>query len=235
MQAASGSRIAIASALGLIIAIAASTDLSAHRKDEFLQAARLAVAPGRIELQLDLTPGIAIADDIIADIDDNRDGKLSVNERQAYVGRVLSAIDVEIDGHAVSVASIASSFPDLETFRRGEGTIQLRLDATLPQLSAGAHHLSYRNSYRHDVGAYLANALVPDSDQVAITAQRRDADQRDLTIDYTLRDGVGSPVRPWLLGSIAIATIGAALLLRYYERRLRASARLVVSRRIIAW
>ena len=61
--------------------------------------------------------------------------------------------------------------------RRGEGTIRLQAAATLPRLSTGAHQLLFRNSHHPDRSVYLANALVPESDDVAVTAQRRDGDQ----------------------------------------------------------
>ncbi len=64
-------------ALALTAAVAISTAASAHRRDEYLQAARLAVEPGRVELELDLTPGIAVSAATIADIDRDRDGVLS--------------------------------------------------------------------------------------------------------------------------------------------------------------
>ena len=41
--------------------------VSAHRRDEYLQAARLALDPGRVQIELDLTPGIAVADAILVD------------------------------------------------------------------------------------------------------------------------------------------------------------------------
>ncbi|HVD92322.1 MAG TPA: hypothetical protein VNC21_08575, partial [Vicinamibacterales bacterium] len=66
------------------MAIVASADVWAHRRDEYLQAARLAIDPARVEIELDLTPGIALADTIIADIDRNRDGLFSPDEQQAY-------------------------------------------------------------------------------------------------------------------------------------------------------
>jgi hypothetical protein len=44
-----------------LIAGTAST-ASAHRRDEYLQAARIAVGPDRVRIELDLTPGMAVAD-----------------------------------------------------------------------------------------------------------------------------------------------------------------------------
>src|SRR5580765_8182089 len=60
-------------AVALAAAVTLGTAASAHRRDEYLQAARLAVEPGRVDLELDLTPGIEVAEAIIADIDGDRD------------------------------------------------------------------------------------------------------------------------------------------------------------------
>src|SRR5258707_6047731 len=59
-------------ALALTTAIALGSRASAHRRDEYLQAARIAVEPGRVDLELDLTPGITVADTMIGDIDRDR-------------------------------------------------------------------------------------------------------------------------------------------------------------------
>ena len=217
-----------AAGLALIIAVFAATDLSAHRRDEYLQAARLAIAPGRVELQLDLTPGIAVATSVIADIDRNGDGVFSAEETQAYAQRVLSELRLDIDGHALHLRQpqsqpTADAFPAADAIRRGEGVIQLQLEAALPALTAGAHHLTYHNAHRRDIGVYLANALLPDTDRVAITAQLRDPEQRDLTIDYVLRDEFSSR-RAGLIATFVILAALAAMILRRVERVERRSA-----------
>jgi hypothetical protein len=189
--------------LTLIVMALTSVSLSAHRRDEYLQAARLAVEPDRVELQLDLTPGIDVADAIIGDIDRDRDGALSAREQQAYVGRVFGLLELHIDGHALAAEPDASTFPDLGAVRRGEGTIRLRSTVSLPHVSSGAHQLVFRNRHRPDVSVYLANALIPDGDRVAITAQRRDSDQRELTIDYTVRAQRALPAPAWLGGILS--------------------------------
>ena len=60
----------------------------------------------------------------------------------------------------------------------------MRWAATLPELSTGPHTVFFRNAHRPEVSVYLANALAPANRRIAITAQRRDADQRELTIAY---------------------------------------------------
>ncbi len=200
--------------LVLALAVVGDAQVSAHRMDEYLQAARLAINPGRVQIELDLTPGIALAEAIFADIDRNRDGSLSAEEQRAYGSLVLSALRLEVDGTPVRAQLAATSFPDAEAMRRGEGTIRLQLAAQLPRLSSGFHHLLFRNRHHPDRSVYLANALVPESDRVAVTGQRRDGDQTELTIDYVLRAAPAGSTAAWLLGSIAAATVLSAALMR---------------------
>ena len=58
---------------------------------------------------------------------------------------------------------------------------------------------------------YLANALVPGSEHVAVTAQRRDSDQTELTIDYVVRAAPATTTATWL-GSI-VAAMGLSMFL----------------------
>ena len=200
--------------LALTIAIAAGVGVSAHRRDEYLQAARLGIDPGTVHVELDLTPGIALAEAIIANIDRNRDGSLSGDEQTAYAALVVSALTLEVDGTRVRAQMSDASFPDVEAMRRGEGTIRIQSAAMLPRLSAGTHQLLFRNSHHPDDSAYLANALMPGSDRITVTAQRRTEDQRQLIIDYVTGASPVTSTVVSLLGSIAATTVLSALLMR---------------------
>jgi hypothetical protein len=123
--------------VALTMAIAAGAGVSAHRADEYLQAARLAIAPGRVQVELDMTPGIALAEAILADIDRDRDGSLSAEEQRAYARLVLGALDLEIDGRRLPAPLDTSSFPAPEAVRCGEGTIRIQSAVMLPRLSTG--------------------------------------------------------------------------------------------------
>jgi hypothetical protein len=197
-----------------VASVAAGNSVSAHRRDEYLQAARIGIEPNRVQLQLDLTPGIAIADTVIGEIDRNRDGVLSSEEKRDYVGQVARALELTVDGRPLPLQPIASVFPDVAAFRRGEGTIQLQTAIAVPAAVDGDHHVTFRNSYRRDVGAYLANALAPGIDRVSVTSQRRDVDQRQVTIDYVVRGGA-SPLPPiWMFGILGAVAVAAARLTR---------------------
>jgi hypothetical protein len=204
-------------ALAVMTVVIASTRLSAHRRDEYLQAARLAIDPDRVQIAVDLTPGIAVAEGVLTDIDRDGNRSISAAEARAFSERVLSAIALDVDGMPLRVELVDSAFPAIDIMRRGEGTTRIHAVAPMPHLADGLHHLRYRNTYRSDIGVYLANALVPDSDRVTVAAQRRDVDQRDLLVDYRLRGDRTARVRQGL----SVAVSGALVLLVNVWWRLR--------------
>jgi hypothetical protein len=200
------------------LTVLAIAPASAHRLDEYLQAARIAVDPARVEIELDLTPGVAVAQDIVSEIDRDRNGSVAPDEGQAYAERVLGEIQLEVDGRRLPVQLAGRRFPAVPAMLRGEGTIQLQLTAAVPPLANGPHHVRYRNAHRSGVGVYLANALVPASVRVMVLAQTRDRDQRELVIDYELRDDENRP--PWW--GLAAVTGASVLAAAVWWRRLRA-------------
>ena len=169
-----------------MIIVIGATDLSAHRRDELLQAARIGVAADRIELELSLTPGIAVADDVIGTIDRDRNGVLSPEEQRRYTEQVMAATELRIDGRIVKMDMGTSVYPLPGELRDGDRSIELRSTATLPELSSGRHEIAFTNSYRSDISVYLANALKPDSEQIVIASQHRDPEQRTLAIAFTI-------------------------------------------------
>ena len=197
----------MALAFGLL---AAATSASAHRRDEYLQAAYIAIDPDLVRIELDLTPGITVADDVLSHIDRDHDGSISPGEGNVYVDGVLAGLTLDVDGTPLAVRVVDRTFPSVDALRRGEGTIRVDVTATLPRLAAGAHRLRYRNSHRGDIGVYLANALVPTSDRIAVTGQRRDVDQRALEVAFT----AAPPPRHhtlWALATGLSAVMAAAL------------------------
>jgi len=88
----------------------------------------------------------------------------------------------------------------------------LRVRARLTHLADGAHHLWLHNTHDRPVSVYLANALVPESERIAIGAQRRDQAQSELTIDFAVRPASMRLPATWLLGGLG--GVGLAFLLR---------------------
>jgi hypothetical protein len=198
-------------AIALVVAVVfvAGTPTSAHRLDELLQAARIGVAVDRVELELDLTPGAAVADRMIAEIDRDGDGRFSDHEQRAFVDRVFGEIEMAVDGKGLRLGPRTFSFPTAAAFRSGDGVIAIRASAPLPITSQGDHHLAFDNGYRRDISVYLANALVPGTNRVAVTGQERDSVQSRLMIAYEVRAQQPAPLT--LAGAFLVAAIVAAL------------------------
>jgi hypothetical protein len=189
------------------MAVVAATDVFAHRTEDYLQAVRIGLEPDRVLITLDLSPGIAVAETFIATLDLDHDGLLSTEEQRGYVQEVMGALDVESDERPLPPRVLTWNLPDLSAFRRGEGAMRLEIEATLPSASAGSHRLFFRNAHLAGHSAYLANALVPESARVAVTAQRREPDQSELTIEYTVQADSTGAALAWVLGSLAAAFV----------------------------
>jgi hypothetical protein len=155
----------------------------AHRLDEYLQATRISVAADRVDLELDLSPGVSVADAVVADIDTDRDGRISDTEARAYGAGVLRATTLTVDGRSVPVRLKASTFPSPDDMRQGVGTIRLTAAAPVPG-TAGRRQLAFANAFQPMTGVYLVNALVPTDSRVTIGAQHRDPLQRTFRLDY---------------------------------------------------
>jgi hypothetical protein len=198
------------------MAVAAAAGVSAHRRDEYLQAARLAIEPARVDVELDLTPGIALAEGVVAEIDRNRDGVVSGAEARAYAAVVERDTELALDGRPLPRQLVEVHAPAVAAMIEGVGTLRLRWTAPLPDLAPGMHRLRFENAHHPDIGVYLANVLVPSSDRVAIVQQDRDAGQRQFSVEYTLRP---RPVRAIGVMTAGCGGLVAALIARAGRRR----------------
>lgn len=190
------------------LAVAPGARVSAHRLDDFLQAARIAVDRDRVQVQMNLTPGTAVAEGVLRDIDADRNGVLSPEEQQTYAARVVSALTIRVDdSSALGNQLVAASFPDVAALRAGDGAISILSIADMSRLPAGPHRIYFRNRHAAAASVYLANVLVPESEQVAVTGQLRDGDQRELLIEVVIND---SSSRQWMwigwVGALALAS-----------------------------
>jgi hypothetical protein len=206
----SSSRSSVAAGVILAGVVAMSADASAHRRDEYLQATRIAIDPDRVQVELDLTAGISVADVVIKDIDRDGSGAISGSEARTYASAVLKSMRLEADRTPLQVELLNVTVPDLEAIRNGEGAIRLKLGANLPALAAGTHQIFFLNAHRSDIGVYLANALVPANPRIAIAAQRRDVSQREITIDYVLTGTSSTSARMLLpLAGLVVLSLAA--------------------------
>jgi hypothetical protein len=157
---------------------------AAHVLDQYLQIAQIDLAPGAVRVEMRLIPGVQVADRIFALIDADGDGNISAAEEQAYARRVLQDLALEVDGRRAPLTLTEVRFPSRLEMNEGFGAIRLHLAAETASGMEGEHQLSFRNDHLPELGAYLANALVPTTHAIKITGQTRDALQHGLRIDF---------------------------------------------------
>jgi hypothetical protein len=173
--------------LALLIGLAAVPTTSlAHRLDEYLQATLVSIEPTEVRLQINLTPGVAVAKPVLALIDLDGDGVISTNEASAYSELLKRDLTVRLDRRKVVLKVASSSFPEPTELRTGWGIIQMEFSATLSSLAAGRHKLTLRNRHLPRLSVYLFNAAQPKSDSVQIISQKRNKAQSTGEIEFTI-------------------------------------------------
>jgi hypothetical protein len=178
--------------------VTVSAALSAHRLDEYLQAARLDLQRHSVRLTLELTPGAAVADTVIRAIDQDGDQQLSSDEQEAHAAAVVGALTLTLDGATLPMRLESFSFAERTALRRGEGTIRLVVSAR-HAADLGAHQVQFSNAHAPGQSVYLANVLVPQDGLTTVQTQRRSPDQRELTVGYAVSGGAERLVAPALM------------------------------------
>ena len=172
--------------LPLLVALGVlPTAVYAHRLDEYLQATLVAIEPGDFRLHINLTPGVEVADRVLALIDRDRDGVISTNESAAYGDVLKRDLTVQLDRRNIELKLTKSNFPEPADLRTGWGIIQIEYSMTPSALVAGAHNLTIVNRHLPTVSAYLFNAAKPKSGFVQITRQVRNTNQSSGKIEFT--------------------------------------------------
>lgn len=215
-------------ALLLLCALASqatTTTAAAHALDEYVQAARIALAQDEVRVELKLTPGAKIAALVFASIDEDRDGQLSRAEEQSYARRVMQDVALEVDGRRAPFRLEGVEFPSRQEMDEGVGVIRLDLAADVELNDAGEHRLTLRNEHEPAVSVYFVNALAPTTNEIIITGQERDPLQRELRLGFSVAPAVARGPRPWTV--VLILSLSLLILfpqfrhLGRYARRFR--------------
>ena len=182
-----------------------------HRVDEYLQATLVVVEPDRVRLQMNLTPGVAVADRVLSQIDTDHDGTISTNEAAAYCEQMKRDVIVEIDQRALKLNLVASYFPGLDELRSGWGFIQMEFAATHRPFSAGTHKVAIENRHLTALSVYLLNAAQPASSSIQITRQTRNENQSVGQIQLTVHSPAGSFKAASFVSALLIVLVAISL------------------------
>jgi hypothetical protein len=184
----------------LSLALSLAERASAHRLDECLQATLIGVTRDGIDVEIRLTPGVAMLPLWMAVVDRDRNGQISPEEERVYVGQVMRDVELRVDGRPAPLSLIESSFPTLQSMQEGLGSIVIKLRA-----ARGGHQVRFENRHLPQVSAYLVNCLAGPE----VGRQQRDEAQRSIEFEYSFGTDRG---RYWL------AAIGLLLVFRMWGR-----------------
>jgi hypothetical protein len=196
----------LSAAAAFVLVLALPGDAAAHRLDEYLQAARIALDRDAITLEVDLTPGAGVAQTVIAIIDRDNDGTISPAEAEAYARTALSDLVFELDGRTVAMTLTHAEVPAVAEMLAGTGTIQLRAVAA-GRYPDGHRILQFSNNHQPDISVYMVNALMPESEGVAVLAQTRDPRQRSARLEYQIGSRWHSQLGWFFLGSAGLCAL----------------------------
>jgi nickel/cobalt transporter (NicO) family protein len=169
----------------LLALVAFPSAVFAHRDDQYLQATLVAIEPDGVRLQINLTPGVAVAEQVIALIDRDRDGAISKNEAAAYAESLRRDLTLGVDGRKLELKLTASELVPPAELRTGSGTIQMEFSASFGALAAGPHRLTLENRHSTRISVYLINAARPRFATVEIIKQKRNDNQSAGEIEFT--------------------------------------------------
>jgi hypothetical protein len=175
----------------LLALLAFPSAVFAHRDDQYLQATLVAIEPSAVRLQINLTSGVAVAEQVVAQIDRDRDGAISKNEAAGYAKLLKRDLTLRIDGRKLELKLAASEFVSPAELRTGSGTIQMEFSAISSPLATRPHRLTLENRHLTTMSVYLINAARPRFATVQITRQKRNENQSAGEIEFTFH-----PFRP---------------------------------------
>ena len=185
---------------------------SAHRLDEYLQATLVVIEPRSIRLQINLTPGVAVALPVLALIDGDRDGVISTNEAVAYAELLKRDLTLQLDERVLQLKLTPPDFPTPDELRIGWGIIRLEYTTTPERFAPGTHELAFENQHQTNLSIYLVNAALPKANSISITRQTRNENQSTARIEFTFQPPPvdRSDAKPLVLPlSVALIVLGA--------------------------
>ena len=173
----------------------------AHPLDVYLQASYITVAPAQVVVELDLSPGVLVAPQVLPLLDTDGNQQISDAEGRAYADAVLQHVALQVDGKPLALAVTKIEMPSYLAIQSGYGTLRIFTRAALADGMTGTHQIAYANTFAPTGSTYQVNAFVDKGATITLGKQNRDSLQQTMTVDY----GIGVAV----LATAAPATTAA--------------------------
>jgi hypothetical protein len=191
-------------AVTTLLALGLIPGAPAHRLDEYLQATLIGVSRDGADVEIQLTPGVAMLPLLMAVIDQDRDGRISPAEQRDYASRIVRDVELLVDGAPAPLSLIEATFPAIDAMREGLGTIRIKL-----RTARSGHVLRFENRHLPQFSVYLVNCLAAPSEGLVVGPQTRDQQQRSIQFEYAF---VGNAAPPPRAARIALESFWPAAL-----------------------
>lgn len=199
---------------GILLVFWLMSPASAHRLDEYLQATLLGVTRQGVEVDLQLTPGVAVLPAVLAVIDRNLDGQITPDEERAYAAWVLKDLDLKIDGRSAPLRVVETHYPSRQDMREGLGSIRLKMQA-----DRAGRELRFENRHLPELSAYLVNCLADPGAGLTVGKQERDPAQKSIGFVYSFPgDEARATTWPTWFGILVLLAFGGLVLYRYRRK-----------------
>jgi hydrogenase/urease accessory protein HupE len=174
----------------LLAMLTATTAAFAHRLNEYLVATTINLSGGKVQLQLHLTSGVDVANEVLKSIDQNGDRLISSREQQAYIALLAHDLSLTLDGHRLTLQPVSFFFPTVDAMRKGTGEILVEFESEMsPGVSSPAgsstHRLELSNDHYRPIAVYLVNCLMPADAGIKVDHQNRSADQSLYQLEFS--------------------------------------------------
>ena len=171
--------------LVLAVVLPASS-ASAHPLDVYVQGSYVTLAPSKVSVELDLSPGVLLAPRVLDVLDVDRDRQISDSEARSYAEQVLHEVEVRADDRLLTVELTSVEVPPYLTVQAGYGTLRVYGEAGGAPTVAGEHQIFFRNGFAPTGSAYQVNAFVENGAPVTLGLQRRDEAQQQSVVNYQI-------------------------------------------------
>lgn len=174
----------------LFLSLLLVSAVSAHPVDETVHTSYLTLTGDTVLVDVDITPGVVVAAQVLPLIDTDGSGDISESEGQSYASTVVAALRLNASDTPLALTLNSVEYPPYADLSAGTGVIRLHLSAPLPGTASGDYALFYENTYEIPGirNVYLTNGFVAagERDRFDITNQQRDYEQHTLLLSYSL-------------------------------------------------
>jgi len=155
----------------------------AHPHDELQQMVYLTPLPTGVTLELQIYPGLLVAEQLASAID--LDGDISEDEAKAHISKLSSDISVSFDGSAVPLDLVDFSYPAPALIRQSAAAIVVLLAAKPLDSTRESHAVTLSYTHEPPNSTIQLNVTLSSREPMNVSRVEREPDGKSLTMLYS--------------------------------------------------